>query len=46
MENPPDPRRNAAYRRLAVAMLGLDVATLAAELRATRMPDRNIDLAA
>lgn len=29
--------RNAAYRRLASAMLGLDVATLAAELRAARL---------
>jgi hypothetical protein len=29
---------DAAYRRLAVAILGLDVATLAAELRSTRRP--------
>ena len=29
--------RNAAYRRLAVTMLGLDVATLADELRSARL---------
>jgi hypothetical protein len=28
--------RDAAYRRLAVAVLGLDIRTLARELRATR----------
>jgi hypothetical protein len=28
--------KSAAYRRLAVAILGLDVATLAAELRSSR----------
>jgi hypothetical protein len=30
------PSSNAAYRRLAVAILGLDVATLARELRSVR----------
>jgi hypothetical protein len=29
--------RNAAYRRLALTMLGLDVATLAGELRTARI---------
>jgi hypothetical protein len=29
--------REAAYRRLAISILGLDVPTLAAELRATRL---------
>jgi hypothetical protein len=32
----PANARQAAYRRLAAAILGLDVATLARELRATR----------
>ena len=32
----PQPAQRAAYRRLALAMLGLDVATLADELRAAR----------
>jgi hypothetical protein len=32
----PANARPAAYRRLAVAILGLDVATLAHELRTTR----------
>jgi hypothetical protein len=32
----PANARQAAYRRLAVAILGLDVATLAHQLRATR----------
>jgi hypothetical protein len=32
----PRPAQHAAYRRLAVAILGLDVRHLAAELRATR----------
>ena len=32
----PRPAQQAAYRRLASAMLGLDVATLADELRAAR----------
>ena len=32
----PQPAQQAAYRRLALAMLGLDVATLADELRAAR----------
>lgn len=31
-----DPAQQAAYRRLAVAILGLDVATLASELRPAR----------
>jgi hypothetical protein len=30
---PPHPAQRAAYRRLAVTILGLDVATLANELR-------------
>jgi hypothetical protein len=30
------PAREAAYRRLATAILGLDVASLASELRAAR----------
>jgi hypothetical protein len=32
----PKPAQQAAYRRLAAAILGLDVATLADELRAAR----------
>jgi hypothetical protein len=40
------PRRSAAYRRLAAAMLGLDVATLAAELRLNRLGDQKLDIAA
>jgi hypothetical protein len=32
----PKPAQHAAYRRLAAAILGLDVATLADELRAAR----------
>lgn len=32
----PAPTQQAAYRRLALAILGLDVATLADELRAAR----------
>jgi hypothetical protein len=32
----PRPAQRAAYRRLAAAILGLDVATLAHELRAAR----------
>jgi hypothetical protein len=32
----PAPAREAAYRRLAAAILGLDVNSLAAELRAAR----------
>ena len=32
----PRPAQQAAYRRLAVAILGLDVSHLAAELRAGR----------
>jgi hypothetical protein len=38
--------RNAAYRRFTAAVLGLDVATLGAELRAARLRDQHIDLAA
>jgi hypothetical protein len=34
---PMAPQRSAAYRRLAAAMLGLDVASLAATLRSTRL---------
>jgi hypothetical protein len=34
------PAQHAAYRRLAVAILGLDVATLAAELRGAQRQDR------
>lgn len=46
-----DPRneraRNLAYRRLAVAMLGLDVATLSAQLRTERLgADRTDRIAA
>lgn len=36
----PSSVQNAAYRRLALAILGLDVATLADELRSTRMTIR------
>ena len=32
----PQPAQQAAYRRLALAILGLDVATLAHELSAAR----------
>lgn len=32
----PAPAQQAAYRRLAVAILGLDVATLATQLRSAR----------
>jgi hypothetical protein len=32
----PAPAQRAAYRRLALAILGLDVATLADELRSAR----------
>ena len=41
-----DPRRSAAYRRLAAVMLGLDVATLAADLRSNRLREQKLDLAA
>ena len=41
-----EARRDAGYRRLAAVMLGLDVATLTAELRAARLRDRKLDLAA
>jgi hypothetical protein len=34
----PQPTQQAAYRRLALAILGLDVTTLANELRAGRRP--------
>ncbi len=33
----PSPAGDAAYRRLAAAILGLDVATLASELRSARL---------
>ncbi len=36
----PDPAQQAAYRRLAVAILGLDVASLASELRPARSSGR------
>jgi hypothetical protein len=42
----PDPAIKAAYRRLAAAMLGVDVASLAADLRSARLRDRKLDLAA
>ena len=38
--------RSAAYRRLTAVVLGLDVATLAFELRATRLRDDDFALAA
>jgi hypothetical protein len=38
--------RNAAYRRLTATVLSLDVATLGAELRATRLRDQHMDIAA
>lgn len=38
--------RDAAYRRLAVTILGLDVATLALELRAARRARQSSALAA
>lgn len=39
--------RNAAYRRLALTMLGLDVASLANDLRTTRLnEDHSHQLAA
>jgi hypothetical protein len=41
-----DPARMAAYRRLAVAILGLDVATLASELRSSRLDIPELDRAA
>ena len=34
---------DSAYRRLAVAILGLDIATLAAELQAKRAADSTPD---
>jgi hypothetical protein len=33
----PAPAQQAAYRRLAIAILGLDISHLAAELRAARV---------
>jgi hypothetical protein len=42
----PQPAQQAAYRRLALAILGLDVATLADELRATRRLVRVVPFAA
>ena len=41
-----DPARKAAYRRLAAAILGLDVATLASELRSARLEIVELDQAA
>ena len=41
-----EPARMAAYRRLAVAILGLDVATLAIELRSARPEIDELDKAA
>jgi hypothetical protein len=41
-----DPARMAAYRRLAAAILGLDVATLARELRSARLESLELDKAA
>ena len=38
--------RRAAYRRLTAVVLGLDVATLASQLRATRLMDEALPLAA
>jgi hypothetical protein len=40
------PARSAAYRRLAAAILGLDVSTLAAELRSARLSGGLLKLAA
>jgi hypothetical protein len=34
---PPRSSRDAAYRRLAITILGLDVPTLASELQAARL---------
>ncbi|HET6318309.1 MAG TPA: hypothetical protein VFG86_17790 [Chloroflexota bacterium] len=42
----PQPAQQAAYRRLALAILGLDVATLADELRARRRLVHVLPLAA
>jgi hypothetical protein len=41
-----EPARNAAYRRLAAAVLGLDVPTIAAELRSARVLASRLALAA
>jgi hypothetical protein len=38
------PARDAAYRRLTVAILGLDVASLAAELRSARRSVARLEL--
>jgi hypothetical protein len=38
--------RDAAYRRFTATVLGLDVATLAAELRAARLSGERLDVAA
>ena len=38
--------RRAAYRRFTAVVLGLDVATLASQLRATRLRDDELPLAA
>ena len=44
--NSAHPARSAAYRRLATAILGLDVSSLAAELRSARLLGANLKLAA
>lgn len=44
--NSAHPARNASYRRLAAAILGLDVSTLAAELRSARLRGADLKLAA
>jgi hypothetical protein len=41
-----EPARMAAYRRLAVAILGLDVPTLARELSSARVQIDDLDKAA
>jgi hypothetical protein len=43
---PVDPNRNIAYRRLTAAILGLDVASLAHQLRASRVRRSEFLLAA
>ena len=44
-DDQPDPARRAAYRRLAVTILGLDVPTLVAELQAAARPSHARQLA-
>jgi len=41
-----DPARQAAYRRLALTILGLDVPTLAARLQVSRLRPRVLAKAA